>query len=255
MNQIVLTVFILISGAVIENRYRSFLLNMIEEDELKLFLQVLNDFDIHKFMQSRLRKVNLVLMNILWLPFFRNRIQFMIILFMTALLIYKLPFYHLKRKVKKMMEEIEMSFPLWIRQLQILLQSNTVVVSLAKSLDRAPKLIQKELVELIDHLQSDPACYQYYADFLNQYDLIQVSRVMKCLYRCATEEKKDSYRGLEQLSSSISLWLRQKRNQRKELRLMAYQWWGILPLIGVTIVFMAVMVNVIQNLLGREVIL
>lgn len=255
MNQLILTILILLCGAIIENRYKSILIKMIEEDDLITFSRVLYDFDIVYFMQSRLKKVNMILIQIIWLPLFKNRFQFFLILSISVFLIYKFPYYHLKREVRKMMEEIEMSFPLWLRQLQILLQSNTVAVSLEKSLDRVPKLMQKELEELIVLLKGNPDCYKYYAEFLNQYELVQISRAMKCLYRCAVDGKKDSYKGLEQLSVSTSLWLRQKRSQRKDRRMMVYQWWGILPLMGVTIVFLIIMANLINNLMGKGVIL
>ncbi len=254
MIQLMITILILVCGTRIESHYKSVILKIIEEDELVAFQKVLSDFDVDLFMERRLQKVNRILINIIWIPLFRNRIRISLILFVASLFVYKLPYYRLKREVEKMREEIKMSFPLWIRQLQILLQSNTVAISLMKSLDRAPKLIKKELEELILLLNSEPTCYKYYAEFLNQYDLVQISRAMKCLYRCAVEGKKGSYKGLEQLSLSTSLWIRQKRNQRKEMRLMLYQWWGMLPLFGVTIVFLVIMANVITNLMGKEVI-
>lgn len=238
-----------------EKKYKNALLKMIEEEELREFQKSIHDFNIEKFMMSRLKCMNIILVNILWIPMTRKPLRYLIVLISLSFFVYKIPYFKVKRKIKKMIDEIEMSFPIWIRQLQILLQSNTVVVSLNKSLKTTPELMKKELEILIDHLEAEPLCYQYYAEFLNQYELVQISRAMKCLYRCSIEGKKSSYRELEQLSHSTSSWIRNKRKSRKETQLLIYQWWGIVPLIGVTIVFLVIMINVIGNLMGKEVMM
>ena len=80
---------------------------------------------------------------------------------------------------KAKIKQIKYQFPIWLRQIQLLLQNNTVLVALELSSKNAPPLIQEDLNQLIQQIQEDAIHIQPYLSFLNQYHLLEVERAMK----------------------------------------------------------------------------
>ncbi len=76
---------------------------------------------------------------------------------------------------------------------------------------------------------------------------------MKLLYRYNTVGKEDAYVQFNRMIQTTTKWLRSERSSRAESKLMFFQWWGMLPLLGVTVLFMAIMFEIIINLFGEGV--
>jgi hypothetical protein len=165
--------------------------------------------------------------------------------------VYKLPYIHLKGKFKGKVQQLKYEFPIWLRQLQILLQNNTVVVSLEKSSNLAPQLIQSHLDDFIVKLKNNPQDLTSYMYFLKNYECIEIERAMKLLFRYNSVGKEDSMRQLNRMIQTTAKWLREQRLNAQSSKNQMKQWWGMLPLFGVTIVFITMMIQTFMTLMER----
>jgi hypothetical protein len=75
---------------------------------------------------------------------------------------------------------------------------------------------------------------------------------MKWLYRFENSGHADAGRQFNRMIASTAKWLRQERQHAKQHRLLVSQWLGMVPLIGVTLVFLSVMMNVLMSLFERR---
>lgn len=132
----------------------------------------------------------------------------------------------------------------------MLLQTNTVSQSLKLSYDYAPDLIKNDLKILIDGIDKDALNITPYLNFLKSYRISEIERAMKLLYRYNTVGKDDAYIQFNRMIQTTTKWLRGERDEHHKNSLALYEWISILPLFGVTILFLAIMCEVIMNMLA-----
>lgn len=209
--------------------------------------------DKYLYMGKRIKKARLSLLLLGIWPILNFDYRFMIIVLLLSTYILKKDYLLVKRNQYRQLKQLRFQFPIWLRQLQILIQNNTVTTSLEQSKLSAPSLIKEDLNILIDELHEDAIHLQPYLNFLKRYRLSEIERAMKLLYRYNSVGKEDAYRQFNRMIQSTTKWLRNERVSRNDGRLMVYQWWGMLPLLGVTILFMAVMFEIIIELFGKGV--
>ena len=175
------------------------------------------------------------------------------ILFMGMILTtYMLPWFKIRSAVKQQTDLIRYQFPIYLRQLQILLQNNTVVKAIELSIPQAPPYLRHELSALYQRLLSEPEKLSSYTDFMRHVDQNEIERAMKWLYRFENTGQKDAGRQFNRMIASTSKWLRQERQYAKQKRLMLSQWLGMVPLIGVTLVFISAMMSVLMTMFERR---
>lgn len=179
--------------------------------------------------------------------------RYLAVVLFSAGYLYKQDYRKRKRIRKQQLNQLRFQFPIWLRQLQILLQTNTVAASLQISKETAPSLIAEDLDVLIEELAVDAIHLQPYLNFLKRFRLAEIERAMKLLYRYNSVGKQDAYAQFNRMIQSTTKWLRNERYARSESKMMLHQWWGMLPLFGVTVLFMAVMFEIIVNLFGKGV--
>lgn len=155
------------------------------------------------------------------------------------------------QRQKAYRQALRFQFPVWLRQLQILLENNTVLVALQMSIPQAPTLLVSEIEQLIQRLEQDSQSYHSYVLFFQEERLHEVERIMKMLYRYQHLGQKDSFYQLNRMIESTGLWLKDERQNRNNQRIFIYQWWGMLPLFSVTILYMVMMYQVVITLFGR----
>lgn len=83
---------------------------------------------------------------------------------------------------KDVNEELYFVLPQWFMDIALLLQNNNVQVSLIKSTQGAPLILQKELNLLIERLQKSPGQLESYTDFCKDFDVPEASSCMKMLH-------------------------------------------------------------------------
>lgn len=211
----------------------------------------MNCQDLDEF---QIRRLRISLKTSLIFPFlmFTKVSWSMQLLFLALIvLVYRWPYLKLKKKFNESIQHLKYEFPIWLRQLQILLQSNTVAVSMEISIPMAPVMIRGQLGELINQIRQEPQKITTYTDFLSGYRLMEVTRAMKLLYRYNAVGQADSVRQLNRMITTTGKWLRQQRISDQSSQSTLFQWWGILPLLSVTIVFLVMMMVTITSFMER----
>lgn len=177
-----------------------------------------------------------------------------IVVFSTILIcivVYQTPYLILNRKVKSKIQSVRYHFPIYLRQIQVLLQNNTVVKSVELSLDYAPTVLYNDIKQLNENIKTDPLNMHHYINCMKQYNLPEIQRSMKWLYRYQNFGYQDAYHQFNRMLVSTSKWLRKSRIEKKSESIQVYQWMGMLPLIGVTFVFISAMMSVVTSLFER----
>ncbi len=241
---------VLVIGIFLEKRFNNIIINFIKEKDW-LELSYLLDFDGD--LQFIKRYSNLRVTSYLYFIYvfsgFNNLYLFIITI--CCYVVYKKDYWLKKRLLKKQLKAIRLEFPIWLRQVQVLLQVNTVAKALEYSLPRAPKLLVNDLKALIIRLKDKPHSVESYTGFLNNYQLPEVTRVMKMFYRYSIVGQKDAYQQLNRFIIYSTKALREERNNNYEDQISLYQWWGILPLFGVTVLFLVIMINYLLEMMMK----
>ncbi len=86
---------------------------------------------------------------------------------------------------KDVNEELYFALPQWFMEIALLLQSNNVQVSLVKSMQVAPAILQGELQRLMERLEKAPEQLKSYVDFCKEFDVPEVESCMKMLHAMA----------------------------------------------------------------------
>lgn len=221
-----------------------------KESDLDHLCQMSN-VEMEDFQLSRL-KVSLRATLILpFLMFLKVSWSMQLLFIALVVLVYRWPYMKLVKRFNGSIQRLRYEFPIWLRQLQILLQSNTVAVSMEISIPMAPLMIRAQLYPLISKIRQAPQQIETYTDFLSGYRLMEVTRAMKLLYRYNAVGQADSVRQLNRMITTTGKWLRQQRIQDQESQSAMLQWWGILPLLSVTVVFLVMMMVTITSFMER----
>ena len=83
---------------------------------------------------------------------------------------------------KSLLDDIRLAFPRWMIEMSLLLQTESVQVSLIKSYNTAPGILKPELELLMQRLKEAPESPQVYIDFFGDFALKDVQSAMKMLY-------------------------------------------------------------------------
>lgn len=79
-------------------------------------------------------------------------------------------------------QELYAKLPQWLMQIALLLQSNNVQVSIAKSVEGAPAVLQEELRKLVERVKTKPDKLTSYTDFCKEFDVPETQSCMKMLH-------------------------------------------------------------------------
>lgn len=83
---------------------------------------------------------------------------------------------------KTLVKGIQCSFPGWLMDLVLLLQSENVQVSLQKSREQVPGILKRELDDMLDALAMNPESSRPYHDFLKNFELPEIHSAMSMLF-------------------------------------------------------------------------
>lgn len=223
----------------------------LEKETIKL-LHILDRGDVEQFSAQRINHGLSVLGLAILSYLLGQEVLNWMSLVVCALIVIKWPEVTLKRIYQRRLNQLKIEFPIWLRQLQILLQHNTVLQSLRLSQSHAPMLFKVALKELVIQLENTPQDLSLYTSFLSDYQSIEVQRAMKLLYRYNAIGSDDSTRQLSRLILATTKWLRDQRSSIHSTTLSLTGWWGMCPLLGVSGLFLVMMVQTMLTLLERR---
>lgn len=224
----------------------------LTEMKVSQYMLVINEITVQKFHENRIKHLQIARFLLLPVVIISDSNLVFMICILFIFFVYKFEYYRLQIRVQKRIRNIRYQFPIYLRQLQVLLQNNTVTKAIEASLDQVPELFKEDIVSLHKRLVDNPMNLNSYMACMAQYNLPEIQRAMKWLYRYQSIGLSDVNRQFNRMITSTSKWLRQSRLSSKEQSLAIYQWWGILPLFGVTIVFLSAMVSVATSFFERR---
>lgn len=158
-------------------------------------------------------------------------------------------FFRAYRNYKKEISMLLYEFPMWLRELQCLLAYNTVYQAIKTSYEIAPKSLRYSINELVKGIEMHPSSIAPYHAFLKEYDSLEVRRVMKVLHRVGIAGTDDATTRLNAMIAESHHWLMFSRNQKKEMKITQISAMGLVPLVGVGIIFLLLMGLVVVSLM------
>ena len=96
-------------------------------------------------------------------------------------------------------KEIKRSFPLWLLDMVLLLQTENVQVSIRKSIFSAPPILNEELQKLNEELELNPESVLPYHDFLGDFHVPEVHTAMTMLYSLSMGNSSHADKQLSEL--------------------------------------------------------
>lgn len=180
-----------------------------------------------------------------------NGFNALLICISLVIMNYSFKYYLYYQRIKNETKLLRLQFPIWLRQLQIQLQTSTVPIALERTQKDAPSLIKEPLIRLRAEIYHNARDLNPYLVFLSNYQILEVQRLMKMLYRIQHVGHQDAYTSLLQMIETTGKWLSNERKERKDIALTIYEWWAMLPLLSVTLFFLIVMIEVMQMMLIR----
>ncbi len=234
-----------------EKSIRNFFTTYVYERDLELYLNYKESRDLKEFQEKRYNSSSKILFFIIFFPILKFNRYFLALIIALTAYTYKKPYLKIKKEYTESLALVRYQFPIWLRQIQILLHNNNVINSLIISKEFAPDIIKKDLEELIFILNKSPNNVNAFSAFMDQFNISEINRAMKLLYRCYIVDKNESSKQLNRLIATTTKWIRQERLERQEDRLSFYEWVGIVPLLGVTFIFLLMMASLLANIFGK----
>lgn len=102
---------------------------------------------------------------------------------------------------KNLLRQIKCAFPKWLMDLALLIQTENVNVAIRKSREHVPRILAKEVDELIDRLDLEPESSKPYHRFLESFKLPEINAAMGMLYAISIGNGENSGNQIEELIS------------------------------------------------------
>ena len=195
---------------IIEDDYE-FLVRLRYEDE---------DVDLEEMFEKRIRNAVLAFLIVLFLSILAGKLAFIVIFLavVLALLIFKMPYFKLKRMYKAHLHSIDLLLPYYLKGLEILVQHYTVPIALSRSIETAPEVFKKGLLKLVAKIDSGDSSIKPYTDFAEEYPVRDSMRMMRLLYRLSLgsqDNKQEQVMAFSRMVSTLQNKARQIKYQER----------------------------------------
>lgn len=151
----------------------------------------------------------------------------------------------------KVVQEINRVFPGWLMEMALLLQGNNVQVSIEKTINHAPAVLQSELQKLSDSLKRTPDAIGPYLKFLGMFGLSAVLSAMKMLYAISESGNGDAQSQIRILVQRNSKMMDKAEKLSNEKRLARINGIFYLPQVTVSVQTVVNMVVFMLMFLGQ----
>lgn len=96
-----------------------------------------------------------------------------------------------KAAMRRCEREFKKAFPIWLRELALLLQRKPVSAAIVESISTAPTILQFPLRKMEKQFETDLVSIQPYQDFASEFELPEISSAMKLLYAMNSAGRED----------------------------------------------------------------
>jgi len=142
-----------------------------------------------------------------------------IISIVLGYIVFKTGYTSLKGYYKNRMNEIDLTLPYYLKNLEILVQHYTVPVALATSIEEAPAIFKEGLRELIEKVNAGDSSIEPYMEFAREYSVRDSMRMMRLLYRLGLGSEENKQEQIIIFSKTVSSLQNKAREQKYKERL------------------------------------
>ena len=230
--------------------------NSLSESEIKSYYSYVMNFNRKKAFISSL-KVLCVVNVLMLILFFTTHLQFVLyadvlVSFMTLIN----PDMTYKKRFKALRNEIYLAYPKWLMSLALLLQTDSIRVSIVKSVEKAPFVMIPELNKLVNEIKKDDSRQNVtpYLNFMRFFDIPEITTSMQMLYALSRGVSGSLQEQIDNILEQNSELLNKSIKIAKENELAAFELLfslpnatGSLKLVVDMIVFFITFMNSMNN--------
>ena len=143
---------------------------------------------------------------------------------------------------KQIQGEVEEAFPQWLFDMCLLTQKDNISVAISESIETAPPILKKELMEMEEILIYEPKSKKAFLGFLQEYEMPGVKKTMEILYSLHIGYAIGQTEQMQKLiNRNMKLLDEQEEvmNKRKKSTFALYHLMPLLPNALVTIIYIA----------------
>ena len=134
----------------------------------------------------------------------------------AALLIVNYPSLNYKVMGKYLKKEIKNEFPTWVVQVSLQMQNNNVVMSIARTLETAPAILQPAIEKFIEQTEAAPEDVAPFNDFLSEFNLNEISEIMSTLYSISSGTGADMQTEFKEILKRNNDMLEKAENRKND---------------------------------------
>ena len=213
-----------------------------EEDCIKICKLIGNDHN--KFFKKRLRELQ-ALSLILLLVSFDKKVWVLLVMF----IMYKRHIFFLRRRLKSYKRKLRIQFAIWLRNLEVLLAYNTVNRAIELSIESSPSLLKESLKGFVEKISFQPRSRSIFIGFLNEFEELYIEQTMHHLYQYSLVGSESSSLQLSTLIEDNAITLQTYRQSLFDSKLGFYGWFGLMPMLWVSMTFLGLMYIVLTHLM------
>ena len=179
----------------------SFLNNLTtrSDEEIKKYYEEIVNYDKKKTLKKSIKgSIIPIVASIVTYILFSNTFLLISLLIFGAMM-FATPFMNHKRHYKAIREEITIQFPKWLMSMAMLAQSNSIQVSLYKSIFTAPTVLKPELIKLNNGLRENPNSVDPYFDFMKDFNMPEITSSMKMFYAISSGAGSDTQKQIKDI--------------------------------------------------------
>ena len=233
----------IILGIVGMSLYGYVVCDFLKENDFEKLCEML-EINSHKYLRKRQIECIVMLVILFFMPAYYRKYFLVLIYF-----VYKMPYFNLKKKVASLQKTLHLQFSIWLRLMEVLLTYHTVAQAIYHSIEAAPFLMKEPLRKLSDELREDPLNQSAYLGFMQDYEELYIERSMHHLYRYALLGSDEASNQLTTMIHNNAQTLIQSRQNLLDGHLNFYSWFGLVPMILVSLSFLGLMFLVLSNLM------
>ena len=198
---------IIIYNALDKRLSTSFLNNLTThpDEEIKKYYEEIVNYDKKKTLKKSIKGSIIPLGGAIAAYILFSNTFLLITLIIFSAMMFATPFMNHKRHYKIIKQEITIQFPKWLMSMAMLAQSNSIQVSLYKSIYTAPTVLKPELIKLNNGLRDNPASVDPYFDFMKDFDMPDITASMKMFYAISSGAGSDTQKQIRDIIKRTNL--------------------------------------------------
>lgn len=159
----------------------------LKNDSIKNDKKILKDYEIVQQVvdgkdKRKLRKKMIILSPCLVLGIYFKSIPLIICIGFLMYFVWTQPKNNMKYARKRTVKEITKEVPGWCREIALNLQTENVYMAIANTQNDCPTVLRGPLKRLLLEIDENPQSVVPYNDFLSEFNIPEINRMMKTLY-------------------------------------------------------------------------